>query len=144
MIGSAYNYKYEGSGDPDKYEISSDIPGFDAQRFGLLSGAFFTVFFSITVLFTGVLSDNMSRRLLLSVAAVMWSATCITTAISETFTGVAISRMALGFFEAFVGPAAYSLIADYFPPEKRTTAIGVYAFGIYIGVALSSLIVIMI
>ena len=52
--------------------------------------------------------------------------------------------MALGFFEAFIGPSAYSLIGDYFPPEIRTTAIGCYAFGIYIGVALSSLIVIMI
>ena len=52
--------------------------------------------------------------------------------------------MALGFFEAFIGPSAYSLIADYFPPEIRTTAIGLFAFGIYIGVALSSLIVIMI
>ena len=55
-----------------------------------------------------------------------------------------MSRMALGFFEAFIGPAAYSLIADYFPPEIRTTAIGIYAFGIYLGVALSSMIVIMI
>ena len=50
----------------------------------------------------------------------------------------------LGFFEAFCGPPAYSLIADYFPPEIRTTAIAVYNLGIYIGNALSSLIVILI
>merc|ERR1719464_351686 len=52
--------------------------------------------------------------------------------------------MMLGFFEAFCGPPAYSLIADYFPPEKRTTAIAVYNLGIYIGNALSSLIIVMI
>ena len=52
--------------------------------------------------------------------------------------------MMLGFFEAFCGPPAYSLIADYFPPEIRTTAIAVYNLGIYIGNALSSLIVIII
>jgi len=144
MIGSAYDYEYKGSGDINKYEISKAIPNFTQTKFGFLSGAVFTIFFSVTVLFSGVLSDNMSRRLLLSIASICWSLTCITTAFSQTFTGVAISRMALGFFEAFVGPAAYSLIADYFPPEVRTTAIGVYAFGIYIGVALSSLIVIMI
>ena len=50
----------------------------------------------------------------------------------------------LGFFEAFCGPPAYSLICDYFPPEVRTTANAVYAFGIYIGNALSSMIIIMI
>ena len=52
--------------------------------------------------------------------------------------------MMLGFFEAFCGPPAYSLIVDYFPPEVRTTANAVYAFGIYIGNALSSMIIIMI
>ena len=135
---------YEGDGDPNKYQISTDIPGFTPNKFGLLSGAMFTIFFSITVLFAGVLADNMSRRLLMSTAAILWSLTSITTAISQTFFGVAASRMALGFFEAFIGPSAYSLIADYFPPEIRTTAIGIYAFGIYIGVAFSSLNIIMI
>ena len=50
----------------------------------------------------------------------------------------------LGFFEAFCGPPAYSLIVDYFPPEVRTTANAVYAFGIYVGNALSSIIIVMI
>ena len=50
----------------------------------------------------------------------------------------------LGFFEAFCGPPAYSMIVDYFPPETRTTANAIYAFGIYVGVALSSMIVVMI
>ena len=74
----------------------------------------------------------------------LWSVTCITTAISQTYAEVAVSRMMLGFFEAFCGPPAYSLIVDYFPPEIRTTANAVYAFGIYVGSALSSIIIIMI
>jgi MFS family permease len=52
--------------------------------------------------------------------------------------------MMLGFFEAFCGPPAYSLIVDYFPPEVRTTANAVYAFGIYVGTGLSSINIIMI
>ena len=52
--------------------------------------------------------------------------------------------MMLGFFEAFCGPPAYSLIVDYFPPEVRTTANAMYAFGIYVGSALSSMINVMI
>lgn len=120
------------------------IPDFSQSKYGLLSGALFTSLFSVTVLFSGVLSDNCSRRLLLSCAAVLWSVTSITTALSTTYSEIAVSRMMLGFFEAFCGPPAYSLIVDYFPPEVRTTANAVYAFGIYVGNALSSMIIIMI
>lgn len=130
--------------DDPYYMISVDIPGFTDSKYGLLSGVLFTSLFSVTVLFSGVASDNCSRRLLLAFAAMLWSVTSLTTAISKTYTEIAVSRMMLGFFEAFCGPPAYSLIVDYFPPEVRTTANATYAFGIYIGNALSSMIIIMI
>lgn len=145
MISAAYNYTMpEGEEDDPYYMMSVDIPNFTADKYGLLSGVMFTSLFSITVLFSGVLSDNCSRRLLLSFAAMLWSVTSLTTAVSTDYTEVALSRMMLGFFEAFCGPPAYSLIVDYFPPEVRTTANAIYAFGIYVGNALSSMIIIMI
>jgi MFS family permease len=39
--------------------------------------------------------------------------------------------------EASLSPAAYSLIADYFRPELRSTAISVYSMGIYLGSGLA-------
>lgn len=56
----------------------------------------------------------------------------------NTFTSLLLLRMGLGIFQAFCGPPAYSLITDYFPPEKRTTANAVYSLGIYIGFALTN------
>ena len=53
-------------------------------------------------------------------------------------------RILLGLFEACIGPPAYSLITDFFPPEKRTLANSVYSFGIYIGAALSNITIIII
>ena len=145
MISAAFNYKMPDGEEPDPYYMMSEaIPGFTTSKYGLLSGVLFTVLFSITVLFSGVASDNCSRRLLLAFAAMLWSVTSLTTAISKTFSEVAASRMMLGFFEAFCGPPAYSLIVDYFPPEVRTTANAVYAFGIYVGNALSSIIIVLI
>mmetsp|Transcript_12361 Transcript_12361/g.15770 ORF Transcript_12361/g.15770 Transcript_12361/m.15770 type:complete len:386 (+) Transcript_12361:71-1228(+) len=144
LIATAYQYKLPDDKEDPYYMMSVAIPNFSKSRYGLLSGALFTSLFSITVLFSGVLSDNCSRRLLLSFAAVLWSITSLTTAISDTFSEIALSRMMLGFFEAFCGPPAYSLIVDYFPPEVRTTANAVYAFGIYVGNALSSMIIVMI
>ena len=134
----------KGEADDPFYMMSVDIPGFTPSKYGLVSGVMFTSLFSIMVLFSGVASDNCSRRLLLSFAAMLWSVTSLTTAISQNYTEVALSRMMLGFFEAFCGPPAYSLIVDYFPPEVRTTANAVYAFGIYVGNALSSMIIVMI
>ena len=143
MIGTAYNYKDDGLNDP-KYMMSLAIPGFSKSIFGFIAGFAFTIFFSVIVLISGVASDNCSRRCLLGVAGILWSATSITTSFSKTVFEVASSRMMLGFFEAFCGPPAYSLIADYFPPEIRTTAIAIYNLGIYIGNALSTLIIVMI
>lgn len=52
--------------------------------------------------------------------------------------------MFLGVFEAFAPPAAYSMVADYFPPEKRTTANAVLSLGIFVGAGLASITTIMI
>lgn len=52
--------------------------------------------------------------------------------------------MLLGVFEAFAPPAAYSLISDYFPPEKRTTANAIFGLGIFFGGSLASITIIMI
>jgi MFS family permease len=45
--------------------------------------------------------------------------------------------MGVGVGEASLSPAAYSLIADYFRPERRSTAISAYSMGIYIGSGLA-------
>ena len=80
MIGTAYNYK-DGNDDP-KYEISKDIPGFTQSIFGFASGFAFTALFSTMVLFSGLASDNCSRRLILGIAGILWSLTSITTGFS--------------------------------------------------------------
>ena len=84
MIATAYYYKMPKGEAPDPfYMMSIDIPGFTDSKYGLLSGVVFTIFFSFTVLlFSGLLSDNCSRRLLLGAAGILWSVTSLTTAIS--------------------------------------------------------------
>jgi MFS family permease len=53
---------------------------------------------------------------------------------------LALMRMGVGVGEASLSPAAYSLIADYFPPERRATAISVYSMGIYLGSGLAFIV----
>ena len=57
--------------------------------------------------------------------------------LAQKFWHLLFCRVGVGVGEATLSPAAYSLIADYFPPQRRATAIGVYSFGIYLGTGLS-------
>ena len=57
--------------------------------------------------------------------------------LAHKFWQLALARMGVGVGEAALSPSAYSLIADYFPPARRSTALGVYGMGIYIGSGLA-------
>ena len=117
MIGTAYYFEKPGDpSDPAYYEMSVAIPNFGSTKYGILAGPAFTVLFSCCVLFTGILSDNLTRRFLLGIPAVLWSICTLLTAVAYHYWEVALYRMFLGIFEAFVSPVAYSLIVDYFPP----------------------------
>lgn len=100
--------------------------------------------FGTLVLFTGSLADRLNRRFLLGTCALLWSGTSIATAYSNTFVMICIFRMLLGLFESATAPSAYSLIADYFPPETRTTANAYFAGCIFVGTALSSVSTVMV
>ena len=41
-----------------------------------------------------------------------------------------LARIGVGVGEAALSPAAYSMIADYFPKEKLGRAIGIYVIGL--------------
>lgn len=49
-----------------------------------------------------------------------------------------MSRIGVGIGEAGCSPPSHSLISDYFPPERRASALSVYALGIPIGSMLSA------
>jgi MFS family permease len=50
-----------------------------------------------------------------------------------------IARIGVGIGEAGCSPPIHSLISDYFPPERRATALSIYALGIPIGAAIGTL-----
>jgi len=144
LIGPAYYFKADGKESDPKYNLSVAIPNFSDAKYGLLAGPTFTLVYATLILFTGTLADNYSRRLIFSIAAILWSFTSIGTSFSHTLLFISLNRMMLGVFEAFAPPAAYSMIPDYFPPEKRTTANAVLSLGIFVGAGLASITTIII
>src|SRR3546814_16744858 len=61
-------------------------------------------------------------------------------ALADNFVELFIARAGVGLGEACLGPAAISIIADYFAPDRRGRALAVYQAGASIGVGTSMLI----
>lgn len=53
-------------------------------------------------------------------------------------------RLLHGAVSAAINPLSYSLIADYFPIEKRSRANAILTTGNYLGIALSSISILLI
>ena len=116
--------------------IQKDL-GIDDIQMSLLMGLSFAVFYTLFGIPLGRLADTRSRRAIISVGIAVWSVMTAGCGLARTFWQLAIMRMGVGVGEASLSPSAYSLISDYFRPERRSTAMSVYSMGIYIGSGLA-------
>jgi len=113
-------------------DLKRDL-GIDDSQFGFLYGTAFGVFYAIFGIPLGRLADRWSRVRLLTIGLALWSAMTVLSGLARNFAQLGAARMGVGIGEATANPCAYSLIADYFPPRRRATAIAVYTMGLYIG-----------
>jgi MFS family permease len=116
--------------------IQKDL-GIGEKQMSLLMGASFAVFYTLFGIPLGRLADTRSRKAIISVGVAVWSVMTAGCGLAATFWQLAIMRMGVGVGEASLSPSAYSLISDYFHPDRRSTAMSVYSMGIYIGSGLA-------
>jgi MFS family permease len=107
------------------------------KQMSLLMGASFAVFYTFFGIPLGRLADSRSRRGLIGAGITLWSLMTAGCGLTRRFWQLALMRMGVGVGEASLSPAAYSLIADYFRPALRSTAMSVYSMGIYLGSGLA-------
>ncbi|HEY7798803.1 MAG TPA: MFS transporter, partial [Hyphomonadaceae bacterium] len=131
---------------PLKAEIAiSDL------AFGLLTGAGFAVFYTIVGIPLARMSERKNRVWIIGISLAIWSAfTALTgfsadvviggTVIMTGFMALLICRIGVGIGEAGCTPPANSLIADYYPAAKRSSALGYYAMGVTLGTMLANII----
>ncbi len=116
--------------------IRRDLEISDTQM-SLLMGASFAIFYTLFGIPLGRLADTKSRRAIVAVGIAFWSIMTAGCGVTKKYWELLLMRMGVGVGEATLSPAAYSMIADYFPPERRSTAMSVYSMGIYIGSGLA-------
>lgn len=111
--------------------IKRDL-GLTDTQLGWLGSAYILVF-SVAALPFGVISDLRSRRAVIAAGVTVWSAFTALGAAVRNFGQLFICRAAVGIGEAAFGPAAASLVADYFPGKGRAAAMGILSSGIALG-----------
>jgi MFS family permease len=100
---------------------------------GLLTGTAFAVFYATLGLPIARLADQWVRRTIIALGLALWSAMTALTGSVQNLWQISAARIGVGVGEAALSPPAHSLISDYFPPERRATALGIYAVGIHVG-----------
>jgi len=114
--------------------------GLSDTQLGLLQGLAFAVFYATVGLPIGRLADRRSRRAIIGWGIFLWSIMTAVCGLARNFWELFLARVGVGVGEAALSPAAYSMIADYFPREKLGRALGVYQSGAFFGAGLSFLV----
>ncbi|WP_284734554.1 spinster family MFS transporter [Sphingosinicella terrae] len=117
-------------------DIKRDLGVSDAQ-IGFLYGTAFAVFYALFGIPLGRLADSWYRGRLMAMGLALWSSMTALSGFANSFGVLAAARIGVGIGEASASPAAYSMISDHFPKERRATALSIYSSGLYVGGAIS-------
>jgi MFS family permease len=99
----------------------------------LLSGFAFGVVYALLGLPIGRLADRSNRVVIISACLAAWSAFTGACGLAQNFIQLVLARAGVGIGEAGCNPASHALIADYYPKEKRASALAFYAMGTPLG-----------
>jgi MFS family permease len=117
-------------------DIKADLGIGDAE-IGFLYGTVFGVFYALFGIPLGRLADMWNRIRLLTAGLTLWSGMTALSGFANSFGALAAARIGVGVGEASASPVAFSVLSDYFPKEKRATALAIYSSGLYIGGGIS-------
>ena len=116
-------------------DIKADL-GVSDSALGFIAGTAFAVFYALFGLPLGRLADIWVRKKLIALGLVVWSGLTVLSGTASNFLQLALYRCGVGVGEASASPAAYSMLSDYFPPNRRATVLAFYGSGAYIGMGL--------
>ena len=113
-------------------DVKADI-GLSDSQLGLLMGPAFALFYTFAGFPIARLADTWSRKGVLATSLAVWSGMTALFGATGNFTQMAFARFGVAIGEAGGTPPSHSLISDYFPPERRATALSIYGWGIFVG-----------
>jgi MFS family permease len=107
-------------------------------QIGLVAGLAFAVLNVVLGLWVARIAERRRRLTLISIGTLLWSIATAVCGLAGSFVHLVFARIGVGVGEAVGLPATSSVISDYFPPEKRATAMSVLMLAPPIGAFLGS------
>ena len=105
---------------------------------GWLTGVSLALFYITIGIPISQLADRSNRRNIVSAAMALWSLMTTLLGLTQSFWQFLLVRIGVGVGEAGGTPPSTSIIADYFPRDRRAFALTVYALGLPFGAWLGS------
>lgn len=105
---------------------------------GWLTGVSLALFYITVGIPISQLADRSNRRNIVAGAMVLWSMMTAILGLTQNFWQFLLARIGVGIGEAGGTPPSTSMIADYFPRDRRAFALTVYAMGLPLGAWLGS------
>jgi predicted MFS family arabinose efflux permease len=109
-------------------------------QLGLLTGIMFAVFYATLGMPMAMWADRNNRRNLISFSVFLWSLMTALCAAASNFMQLLLLRIGVGVGEAGSNPPSHSMIADLYPPERRSTAMAIFGTGINWGILIGFLV----
>jgi MFS family permease len=110
---------------------------FSDLQLGLLGATSFAIFYTVLGIPFGRLADRGSRKRLIAGGLAVWSLFSGLTGFTHSFETMFLCRLMVGVGEATLGPAALSLLSDYFPTRMRASVTAIYSSAIAVGSGLA-------
>ena len=107
--------------------------GVEDWQMGLLGGPAFAILYTFVGIPIARFSEKHHRVWIIAGSVFLWSLMTVLCGFAFSFIALFIFRIGVSIGEAGCSPPANSLIADYFVPAERSTAVSVYALGIPLG-----------
>lgn len=113
--------------------------GLEDWQMGLLGGPAFAVLYTFIGIPIARGAERYNRVAIIASAVAIWSLFTALCGFAMSFMMLFLFRVGVSIGEAGCTPPAQSLIADYFKPSRRATAVSVYALGVPLGGMLASI-----
>jgi predicted MFS family arabinose efflux permease len=108
--------------------------GLSDTQLGLLSGFSFALVYITAGIPIAYWADRGNRKNIIALAIAVWSGMTALSGLATNYFQLLLARIGVGIGEAGGSPPAHAIISDYYPPERRATAMSIYSAGLHLGV----------
>jgi MFS family permease len=111
--------------------------GISDSQLGLLGGLAFALLYSVLSIPLARLAEHHNRVIIYGIGILLWSAATISCGFASSFVLLLLARIAVGVGET-TQPAAISLTADYYPPDRRVATSSITVLAVPLGAFVGS------